>query len=421
MTVSESAAPVVPIASLFGGRRYKFFVLFLLYIAQAIPSSFFETALPVLMRQQGLSLSKIGMMRWVAVPVAIKFLWAPLVDRYGHAGFGRYKSWIFPMQVLTILCTLALTQFNWLANFALFMVVAVAWTTTAATQDIGVDGLAVRSLSREERPAGVSLQNFSMLIGALIGGGAMVIFLHRVGFNTAILLITAVLVVPLLGLLPYPEPAAPDDRKLLGMKSIVAIFRREGMLLWMLQIALLIAGSALATPMVTPMLVDQGWQLDKFGLLYGLIFPVVGVVSSLLSPMALKRFQRKGVIVTAACFICLQLVNVILIDQFRPPLWVIFSVLSFGAFTNMFLLIAMSTVFMDLCKPETAATDWTVQMSILAVAGPLFGATGGFIAQALGYTPLFAIGIAMTVIGIAIVVRHLGDGYLVSDPKPDIA
>jgi PAT family beta-lactamase induction signal transducer AmpG len=397
--------------------RFKWVVLLFLYVAQAIPSSFFDTAIPVLMRQKGISLASIGLLKWIALPVVLKFLWAPAVDRYGSASFGTYKTWIFPMQIITIFCTVALTRFDWLKDFRLFVIIALVWATAAATQDIGVDGLAVRSLRKDERAAGISLQNFSMLVGALVGGGAMVVTLSRIGFNNAILIITAVLALPLLALLAYKEPSAPMERTVVGMKSIVSIFKREGMLLWMAQIVLLIAGGALATPMATPMLVDQGVALEKFGVLYGLIFPIVGGLSSLLAPFVLRKFGRKRMIIGSACFICVDLINLILIDKLHPTLPIIFSVLAFSAFTNMFLLIGMSTVCMDLCRAETAATDWTVQMSILALAGPLFGGLGGFIAQALGYTPLFAIGIVLTIIGIFIVIRHLGDGYLIVDPK----
>ncbi len=45
---------------------------------------FFTQALPVLMREQGLSLKAISATSFLFLPWALKFLWAPLVDHYGR-------------------------------------------------------------------------------------------------------------------------------------------------------------------------------------------------------------------------------------------------------------------------------------------------------------------------------------------------
>src|SRR5689334_21589092 len=81
-----------------------------LYFSQGLPFGFFTQALPVLMRKQGFSLGAIGVSSLVAVPWALKFLWAPAVDRYWLARLGRRKSWIIPLQLaaLVVLCALAL-------------------------------------------------------------------------------------------------------------------------------------------------------------------------------------------------------------------------------------------------------------------------------------------------------------------------
>jgi MFS family permease len=65
-----------------------------LYFSQGLPFGFFTQALPVLMRKLGVSLGAIGLSSLLALPWALKFLWAPAVDRFWIARFGRRKSWI---------------------------------------------------------------------------------------------------------------------------------------------------------------------------------------------------------------------------------------------------------------------------------------------------------------------------------------
>ena len=57
-------------------------MFFCLYIAQSIPSSFFATALQVMMREANYSLATIGLLQLVKLPWVVKFLWSPLVDRH---------------------------------------------------------------------------------------------------------------------------------------------------------------------------------------------------------------------------------------------------------------------------------------------------------------------------------------------------
>src|SRR5262249_27091099 len=60
-----------------------------LYFAQGVPYGFFTQALPVLLRERGLSLAAIGASGFLFLPWALKFLWAPLVDHTGTR-----KQWI---------------------------------------------------------------------------------------------------------------------------------------------------------------------------------------------------------------------------------------------------------------------------------------------------------------------------------------
>ena len=79
-----------------------YLLLFSLYWAQGLPVGFMTHALPVILRAQGVSLTHIGGFGLLMAPWAIKVLWAPWVDKFGSSGFGHYRSWIIPTQILTI-------------------------------------------------------------------------------------------------------------------------------------------------------------------------------------------------------------------------------------------------------------------------------------------------------------------------------
>ena len=88
-------------------RRLAF--LFALYVCQGLPGGFLAVVLPVVLREQGLDLKTIGLAGFLSAPWLLKFLWAPLVDRYGSERLGRHRTWLIPAQLGMLAVTLSLS------------------------------------------------------------------------------------------------------------------------------------------------------------------------------------------------------------------------------------------------------------------------------------------------------------------------
>ena len=63
-----------------------------LYCAQGLPSGLVAHALPALLRQQGVDLALIGLLKLLALPWLLKALWAPWVDRWRHHRLGHARG-----------------------------------------------------------------------------------------------------------------------------------------------------------------------------------------------------------------------------------------------------------------------------------------------------------------------------------------
>ena len=80
-------------------RLRLFVVLACLYLAQAIPSYLFAAAIPPILREQGVSRTAIGMMALLMLPLVLKFLWAPLVDRFRPLARAHRAGWVIITQI----------------------------------------------------------------------------------------------------------------------------------------------------------------------------------------------------------------------------------------------------------------------------------------------------------------------------------
>ena len=79
-----------------------------LYCAQGLPSGLIAHSLPSLLRQQGVDLAWIGLLKLLALPWLLKVLWAPWVDRMASPRLGHHRGWILPLQATVILCVTTL-------------------------------------------------------------------------------------------------------------------------------------------------------------------------------------------------------------------------------------------------------------------------------------------------------------------------
>ena len=66
--------------------------------ASGFPNQLTESALQAWLKDSGASNTTIGVMSYVALPYLLKFLWAPLIDRYSLPWLGRRRGWILAMR-----------------------------------------------------------------------------------------------------------------------------------------------------------------------------------------------------------------------------------------------------------------------------------------------------------------------------------
>lgn len=132
----------------------KILLLGSLYLAQGLPYGFFTQALPVLLREMEVPLEDIGLASLLALPWALKFAWAPVVDRTFSP-----RRWILGLQAAATALAAVLALAQPAPGSVTVLLVAVLLTNlVAATQDIATDGLAVATLTAGERGLGNGVQ-----------------------------------------------------------------------------------------------------------------------------------------------------------------------------------------------------------------------------------------------------------------------
>lgn len=389
-------------------ERKLLVLLAALYFAQGLPFGLITRALPAIARDAGLPLQYIGLLSLAALPWALKFAWAPWVDRLGRGGDSHRKRWIVGCQLLAVamLALMALLPMSPLtpAVFLLLLALLLLLNLCFATHDIASDGLAVRLLPVGLRGIGNSLQTGGYKVGLLTGGALLLWLVGEIGWSRTLLLAMAVLLALLLPVLRYPEPAQP----LSGPSSSISwrwwlaelwrFWGRPGMGWWLALLLIYKVGDSFGTRMIKPFLIDQHWTLAEVALL-DLSASAAGLLAVLLAGMLLMRISRQYALICFALFQALAFAGWawVALAPARELVWLmaIAEQCADGLAT-----VALFTVMMDRCRPCHEGSDYTLQASVMLMASGLFTLGSGFSAAAFGYSVHFALAGALALAAI---------------------
>lgn len=363
-----------------------------LYFSQGLPFGFFTQALPVLLRQKGFSLEQVGMSSLLALPWALKFLWAPVVDRVFIARIGARRSWILPLQFAASLALVIIATVVSEEQLQHLMIGVFALNMIAATQDIATDGLAVELLAPGERGFANGLQVAGYRVGMVIGGGVLLITYDTLGWMqtfVAMALMTALATIPVLAFREPPRP--PTHIHPSFGSSLFHFFREAAGLRVILLLVVYKFGDAFAVGMLRPFLTDRGLGVEDIGWLLGTVGFVAGLLGALSGGALVNRVGRHRALILFGLLQALTVGAYAIVAAMPFSRRAIYALCAAEHFAGGMATAALFTCMMDWCRTTAAGSDYTVQASTVVIATGLASALSGFSAQALGYPLHFAI------------------------------
>lgn len=368
-----------------------------LYLSQGLPYGFFTQALPALLRELGLSLPAIGLTSLLALPWALKFLWAPLVDRTASR-----RRWILGTQAAAALLALVVSLLDPAGGLAVILGCVLLSNLAAATQDIATDGLAVSLLSRGERGLGNGVQVAGYRLGMILGGGLLLILFDTLGWQGTFLCMAA-----MIGLASVPVLAAPD----LGARPAAADgarardafgwLRLPGRLGWLGALLLYKTGHHLAHGMLRPWLVDAGLSLADIGWLLGTGGFTAGLLGAVAGGASVNRLGRRGALGAWGLAGAGGLAAYALVaasGSLGAGLW---GAVLVEHFASGMATAALFTVMMDTSRADHAGSDYTLQASAVVLASGAAAGLSGLVAATIGYEGTFWAAAALGVVGTA--------------------
>ena len=412
MNSSVSSAPGQIPADLAGedqsiGARV-WFLISTLYTTQFLSLGFFLVTLTAVLREQNVPVETVGLVYLLGLVWPLKPLWAPLVDRISFGRPGHYRIWLLLCQSLVVILLVCIGQLDPGADFGLVFGLCFLVALASATQDVAIDGLACRLLPPARRGLANGVQMAGGLIGNLLGGGAMLMAYPHLGWRGCLLALAAVTALPVVQLLFFREPLWPRSHLSVGALFLRAgrFWRLPGKGGWLGLLLLFPVGNGIAYGIMTPLLVDAGWPLERIGLIANTFGSLAGIAAALATGWLAGHVSRRRLLTSAAV---VQIAGVLAL---AIPAAGYTGEIAGGAAVILFFCCynpastVLAILMMDHASSGSPATDYTLQSSLNQLVAIVMMSAGAALVPVTGYGGAVAAGAIAAVLAALLSFRH---------------
>jgi PAT family beta-lactamase induction signal transducer AmpG len=157
-----------------------------------------------------INLATIGVLSWIGLAYAFKFLWSPLVDRVRLPVLGRRTSWIVLCQAGLITSFVGLGSSNPATNIGWFAIFAVIGAFASATQDIAVDAWRIDVADENTTVELLSaVYQFGYRTASIVGGAFALILAARMPWGVVYWVMAALVVLVMIVAITAPDTERP--------------------------------------------------------------------------------------------------------------------------------------------------------------------------------------------------------------------
>jgi PAT family beta-lactamase induction signal transducer AmpG len=416
LTVENAAARPTWRETLSALLSKRMLIALLMGFASGLPLLLTSSVLQAWLKDGGINLTDIGLFALVGLPYTLKFLWAPLFDRYALPRLGRRRSWLITMQLALAAALAALSFAQPTPNHLLWISAAsLIVAFFSASQDIVIDAYRRESLSDDELGLGSALYVNGYRIGMLLAGGGGLIIADHTSFAFMYQLMAACMAACVIVTIFAPEPpsvkGAPTTLRDAFILPLRDYIEREGAWLALAFILLYKIGDTMASAMTTPFYLELGYSKTEIGAVVKLFGFWATIAGGTIGGLIIMRIGMRralwlfglGQMLSTLGFVALAhlghntiaLAAVIAIENFTGGLGTAAFVGFMGALTNR----------------RFTATQYALLSSLMGVPRVLLSAPTGWLALSLGWPGFFTLCTLLAIPGLMLIraVTRLSD------------
>lgn len=371
-------------------------VMLVLGFASGLPLALSGNTLQAWMTHVGVDITTIGIFTLVGLPYTLKFIWAPMMDRFTPPWLGRRRGWMIVTQVGLVFLIGAMAYTSPTNRLWLLAFLATCLAFMSASQDVVFDAYRTDVLRKHERGMGAAVTVLSYRIAMWTSFSATLIFADVIGWRNAYLIMAGLMIIGIVGTLISPEPEEPARPPASLQEAVIGpfneFFSRPGAYALLLLIVLYKLGDAFAGSLTTAFLLrGLGFTLTELGVIYKALAIGATIVGALWGGLLMARWSLyRSLMVFGILQAVTNLLFVVFAWMGKDYAMMVIVVglenLAGGMGTAAFVALVMA-----LCHHSYTATQYALLTSFAVLGRTFLGPSSGFIVEAQGWIIFFVI------------------------------
>jgi MFS transporter, PAT family, beta-lactamase induction signal transducer AmpG len=355
------------------------------------------------LRDTGVPLSAIGLVSYASFFYVLKFLWAPLVDRYPMPFLGRRKGWLACSQILLAVALIGMALWGPGPSLTIFVLLAGLAAFAGATQDIVVDAYRIEIAPVESQAALSATYTFGYRIALILSGAVTLYLAELAGWKNAYLIMAACIAIPFTAGLLSKEPESKDcAAQTLAIREIrirdafikpfQEFFSRNGL---GLALALLAFVGLFKLPdqmigvLAGPFYLDSGYTKADIATVSKLYGVWIGIAGAFLGGICIAAFSLRPILVAAAIAVAISNISFLLMAHYPAQAWAFFAAISADNLSQGFAGVALIAFMSSLTNRNFTATQYALLASLANLPGKFIGGLSGYMVEATSYSTFF--------------------------------
>jgi MFS transporter, PAT family, beta-lactamase induction signal transducer AmpG len=374
---------------------FRMLMMLLTGYCAGLPLLLIGSTLQAWMTTEGVDLTAIGFVSLLGLPYVLKFLWAPLLDRFALPFLGRRRGWMLVFQSLIVVSILGLSQSNPREDLLMVSGWAFLIALFSASQDVVLDAYRREILPDEELGLGSSLYVNGYRLAMLVSGAFALYLADQMAWKNVYQWMALLMAPALLFTLMAPRESKhikiPADLKVAVIGPLKDFFTRQGAWTILLFILLYKVGDSMASNMTTPFILDIGYTKTDIATVaktFGMIATMLGGV---IGGTMMFRYDIRWSLGTFGILQAVSTLGFSLLPSLPRAIPSLAGVIAFENLASGMGTAAYAAYMARLTNKQFTATQYALLTALMGIPRVILASPTGWMSKIMGWEIFFIV------------------------------
>ena len=374
-----------------------------------LPHPLLFATLTVWLASLEVSISEISMFGWVGILYAVKFLWAPMLDKFSlpflSKALGQRRSWMLLMQIIILIGLFWMSLFDPNKDLMILAYLSIGVAFASASQDVAIDAYRIEIIENKFKAAMAASYQLGYRIAALTSGAGALYLAQFYSWQLTYQVMACFMfvgIVTTLVIAESPKQIAPIGKKEHWFTSSVVepffeFFKRSGY--WSVFMILFIAiyrmSDLILGIVANPFYIDIGFNLSEIATVTKVFGFAITIIGAFIGGISVARFGIAKPLIISSILLAATNLFFLLLNNAGPNIKILVLTISADNFALGFSGSVFIAFLSSLTNRHYTASQYALFTSIMFLPGIVISGFSGQIVSSMGWSSFFFFAAAM--------------------------